>query len=278
MKLDPSSLHPDLTLLVLDRFGSWSARQVCPVSNTTRHICCSLFTDLLDHDSLPGDLSSKDGIAKVVSDFSRAESKLHILVNAAGVLHVDPIKSHPDDIENLAKSLWSAEEDGWKNSFDVNVLALYFTSVGFLPYMRAAFEAEPSTEDSPRETPVVINIGSIAGLHNARDAASVSYQTSKSAVSHLTTCLATRFLPMRVRCNALMPGLFPTEMTTTDPKEIRNTHKTHFKAMPEGRAGAPEDIVGPCIFLASRAGAYVNGNIMDVSGGRTLLLSGSIIP
>lgn len=130
-------------------------------------------------------------------------------------------------VDNVLKSLWSAEWPEWQESMDVNVSALYFTSVGFAPFLRAAFEAKPSTEQDPRETPNIINISSIAGLHNAvslpyselgpaiveahspprqRDAASVSYQTSKSAVHHLTKCLATRFLPLRIRVNCLAPG------------------------------------------------------------------------
>lgn len=109
----------------------------------------------------------------------------------------------------------------------LNVSSLYFTSVAFAPYLHAAYNADPSSEAEPKESPCVINIGSIAGFHNAvslrptflrsrrradpsfldqRDAAPVSYQVSKSAVVHLTTCLATRFLPLRIRVNALAPG------------------------------------------------------------------------
>ncbi|KAK4058237.1 hypothetical protein OIO90_000976 [Microbotryomycetes sp. JL221] len=188
--------------------------------------------------ALPGDVSTKDSVAKLVEDFKRHESKLDILVNSAGVLHADPVKAHPDD----------------------------------------AYKQQPGSAEAPRESPNIINIGSIAGMHNARDAASVSYQTSKSAVIHLTKCLATRFLPLHVRVNCLAPGLFPSEMTQPDPKVLRQTHKTHFKAMPEGRAGAPPDIAGPVLFLSSRAGAYMNGNTLDVGGGRSLLLSGAILP
>ncbi|SCV68912.1 BQ2448_1033 [Microbotryum intermedium] len=245
--------------------------------------------------ALQGDVSNKDGILKVVAEFKTREKSLNILVNAAGILRIDPVKTHPDDsksikfrvlpqltkltqllplartAKNLADSLLSAPWEDWQDSMGMNVSALYFLSVGCAPLLHQAYLDSPSSEDSPKETPVVINIGSIAGIHNARDAASVSYQTSKSAVIHLTKCLATRFLPLHTRVNCIAPGLFPSEMTNSDPKAIRNTHKTHFKAMPEGRAGAPEDIAGPVLFLASRAGAYVNGNTLDVSGGRTLV-------
>lgn len=42
-------------------------------------------------------------------------------------------------------------------------------------------------------------------------------------------------------------------------------------ALSQGRAGAPPDIAGPVLFLTSRAGAYVNGNTLDVGGGRSLV-------
>jgi NAD(P)-dependent dehydrogenase (short-subunit alcohol dehydrogenase family) len=49
----------------------------------------------------------------------------------------------------------------------VNVSSLYFTSVAFAPYLHAAYNADPSSEAEPKETPCIINIGSIAGFHNA---------------------------------------------------------------------------------------------------------------
>lgn len=109
-------------------------------------------------------------------------------------------------MDNLIKGLWSADAGDWNDSLQINVAALYYTSVGFAPFLNAAYLASPSSETAPRETPNIINIGSIAGFHNARDAAPVSYQVSKAAVVHLTTCLATRFLPLHIRVNALAPG------------------------------------------------------------------------
>ena len=140
---------------------------------------------------------------------------------AHGRLPADPSIT----VDNVLKGLWSHEWGDWQDSMDVNVSALYYTSVGFAPFLRAAFVADPSTDENVRETPNIINISSIAGMHNAvrrfsslclsradsksrtqRDAASVSYQVSKSAVHHLTKCLATRFLPLRIRVNCIAPG------------------------------------------------------------------------
>lgn len=111
-------------------------------------------------------------------------------MNAAGILRPDPIKAHPDDsacsessedspidrasspassrlAENLVKGLFSAEWSDWQDSMGLNVSALYYTSVGFAPFLNASYLANPSTETNPRESPSIINIGSIAGFHNA---------------------------------------------------------------------------------------------------------------
>jgi len=69
--------------------------------------------------------------------------------------------------KTLVESLLSTPWDDWTDSMSVNVSSLYFTSVAFAPYLHAAFNADPSSEAEPKETPCIINIGSIAGFHNA---------------------------------------------------------------------------------------------------------------
>lgn len=225
--------------------------------------------------ALQGDVANKATIAALVKKYEGMESKLDVLVNCAGIHIKDPKKCDPDDTEQLLETLWSSEWESWEQVMATNVSALYFTTVGFGHLLRAAYLAEPSSEERPKEWPSVINIGSIGGLHNSRTTANTSYQTAKAAVVFLTKVMATRFTPLHVRVNCIAPGLFPSELTAT-ADQLRKFDPDQFKAMPEGRAGSPPDIAGPTIFLASRGGAYLNGVTLDVGGGRTLVVSGLV--
>ncbi|MDP1907648.1 MAG: SDR family oxidoreductase, partial [Hyphomicrobium sp.] len=70
-----------------------------------------------------------------------------------------------------------------------------------------------------------------------------------------------------VRVNAIGPGFIETPLNekvrATNPDLIR----VFMDHTPLGRAGKPEDIVGPAIFLASDLSAYVSGSIVMVDGG-----------
>jgi NAD(P)-dependent dehydrogenase (short-subunit alcohol dehydrogenase family) len=93
-----------------------------------------------------------------------------------------------------------------------------------------------------------------------------SYTASKAAIHQLTRVLARELAARRILVNASAPGFFPTKMTqfALADEEKRNAL---LQEIPLGRAGAPEDIAGLAIMLASRAGAYMTGNIIPVDGG-----------
>ncbi|KAI8316332.1 putative galactose dehydrogenase GalD [Colletotrichum sp. SAR11_240] len=102
----------------------------------------------------------------------------------------------------------------------------------------------------------------------------LTYATSKAAALHLSKLLAGRFHPMKIRVNAVLPGIFPSEMTTTN-KSSASASLNHFataaaKRCTAGRAGLPEEIVGPCLMLSSKAGGYMNGGCIMVDGGRAM--------
>ncbi len=93
-----------------------------------------------------------------------------------------------------------------------------------------------------------------------------AYVASKIAVEGLTRELARQWAPHGIRVNALAPGYFPTEMNapmTADP----GRRDALLSRTPMHRAGEPEDLVGPLLFLATDASRFVTGHTLPVDGG-----------
>jgi 2-deoxy-D-gluconate 3-dehydrogenase len=93
-----------------------------------------------------------------------------------------------------------------------------------------------------------------------------AYTASKHAVAGLTKALANEWAKHGVQVNALAPGYFATDNTTRlRDDSVRFTDIT--ARIPAGRWGAPSDLAGAAVFLASPASDYVNGHILVVDGG-----------
>ena len=96
----------------------------------------------------------------------------------------------------------------------------------------------------------IVNIGSIQSFVHVRTPNSLAYTTSKHGVLGFTRALAAELGKHGVRVNAIGPGLIETPSTKGTREQSRNSEDL-FDHTPLGRAGKPEDIVGPAIFLAS---------------------------
>jgi NAD(P)-dependent dehydrogenase (short-subunit alcohol dehydrogenase family) len=110
----------------------------------------------------------------------------------------------------------------------------------------------------------VVNVASIRSFRPLPNGA--AYATSKAAIVQATRAFAVELAPRGVRVNAVAPGLIATEMTRRtmqDPQRLA----AHLDRVPMGRAGEPDDIVGPVVFLASPMSAYVTGVVLPVDGG-----------
>ncbi|MBI1395179.1 MAG: SDR family oxidoreductase [Betaproteobacteria bacterium] len=92
------------------------------------------------------------------------------------------------------------------------------------------------------------------------------YAMSKGGVSMMTRGMALEWGPRGVRVNAIAPGFFPTELSRklwTEPGMMPWAEQV----TPLGGLGDTEDLVGAAIFLASKAGAFVTGQVIRVDGG-----------
>ena len=198
--------------------------------------------------ALPADLSTVEGCASLANQLSAKEDKLDVLINNAGAAWGAPLETFP--------------EAGWDKVMDTNVKGVFFLTQKVLPLLRAAASAT-----SPSR---VINIGSIDGLKSAAFS-TFSYGASKAAVHHLTRFLAAHLTGEHILCNAIAPGPFPTWMLSTGVGFGGATEDVDWdkvgKGNPSGRVGSPEDIAGLALFLSSRAGEYVVGQVIACDGG-----------
>jgi NAD(P)-dependent dehydrogenase (short-subunit alcohol dehydrogenase family) len=191
--------------------------------------------------SIPADLSTTAGCKLLADEVKSREPELHILVNNAGAAWGAPLEEFP--------------ELGWDKVMDTNVKSIFFLTQNLLP----ALEKAARSDDPAR----IINIGSIDGLHVPR-VENYSYSPSKAAVHHLTRVLAVRLGRRNITVNAVAPGPFESQMTKWMLENMREEIEADC---PLKRIGEPGDMAGVAIYLASRAGAYVNGVVIPVDGG-----------
>ncbi|WP_217915830.1 SDR family NAD(P)-dependent oxidoreductase [Miltoncostaea marina] len=109
---------------------------------------------------------------------------------------------------------------------------------------------------------VVSSYTGVAGVPNFPPA----YQASKAALINITQQLAASWGDRGVRVNALTPGWFPSEMTEAVlAAPVFRARIDDQAAL--GRAGRPEELVGPLLLLASDASSYMTGAVVAVDGG-----------
>lgn len=177
----------------------------------------------------------EETFAKIEADFGGID----VLVNNAG-------------IARDALMLRLKDED-WDRVLDVNLKGAFLCikTVG-----RSMMKARKGR---------IVNVSSIVGLGGA--AGQTNYAASKAGLIGLTKAVAKELGGRGVTCNAVAPGFIETDMTAELPEEMR---AGVVEKAPLKRLGAPEDIAGAVLFLASDDAAYVTGQTLVVDGGLTL--------
>ena len=110
----------------------------------------------------------------------------------------------------------------------------------------------------------IINIASLLSFSGGIRAP--AYAASKGGVAQLTKALANEWASKGINVNAIAPGYIDTDLSAGLIKDpVRSAELMH--RIPAARFGAPEELAGAAIFLASDAAAYIHGHILTVDGG-----------
>src|SRR6201991_4075046 len=166
-----------------------------------------------------------------------------ILVNNAGINRRNPITG---DAAAVSKD--------WDDILSINLDGVFNVTTAFLDQLRATKGR-------------IVNIGSIQSFVHVSWPNSVAYTTAKHGVLGFTRALAAELGKDGVRVNAIGPGFIETPLNEKVRASNPEPVKTFIDHTPLGRAGKPEDIVGPALFLASDLSAYVTGSIVMADGG-----------
>ncbi|WWD18206.1 hypothetical protein CI109_102656 [Kwoniella shandongensis] len=226
-----------------------------------------------------GDISSKDGIAKVVAEIEKQSPEgINVLFNNAGIAGEGSREGYEDvkkdDPKQFSQQLLKSEFGEWNDILNTNLVAYYFVASAFIPLLSAGAK---STKNYASQ---VINTSSISGLLKSASGGQFAYAASKAAVVQMSKVLAQEFLPLKIRVNQIAPGIFPSEMTAgdSDPDSHKNdlSDTQKGKSLPAGRPGSETDMAAATLYLASYAGVFVNGQFIAPDGGATVASPSSI--
>jgi NAD(P)-dependent dehydrogenase (short-subunit alcohol dehydrogenase family) len=187
------------------------------------------------------DVTDSKSVKACVAAAERALGPIDILVNNAGIAVSKPLLEH-------------SEED-WDRVLDTNLKGAWLMSREL-----AARWIEL------RRAGRIINISSLLALRTIRNVP--SYTAAKAGLDHLTRTLAVELARYGIAVNAIAPGYVETDMNRGFLSS--DTGKALIARIPAGRVGAPEDLDGALLLLASPAGAYLNGVVLPVDGGHAV--------
>ncbi|HFL1971291.1 TPA: SDR family NAD(P)-dependent oxidoreductase [Stenotrophomonas maltophilia] len=162
--------------------------------------------------------------------------RVDILINNAGVYSFSVLEE--------------VTTDSYRRMYDINVL-------GVLQVTRSALPLFPEAGGA------IVNISSTASVTSPAMAS--VYASSKSAVDGITRSLAKELGGRNIRVNAINPSLIMTE--GVDALANPDLEKQLIAVTPLGRAGQPDDVALPAVFLASEDARFITGVTLLVSGG-----------
>jgi NAD(P)-dependent dehydrogenase (short-subunit alcohol dehydrogenase family) len=189
--------------------------------------------------ALTADVTDAAALDAAVAEVERELGPLRLAVNCAGIANAAPA-------EEMEGAIWQAV-------IDVNLGGVFKSCQA---------EGRALLRNGGG---AIVNIASMSGSIVNRGLTQAHYNASKAGVIHLSKSLAMEWAPHGIRVNALSPGYTSTPMNTRP--EVAEQVRQFEHDTPLGRMAAPEEMVGPAVFLLSDAASFCTGVDLVVDGG-----------
>ncbi|MGC1649721.1 MAG: SDR family NAD(P)-dependent oxidoreductase [Candidatus Sulfotelmatobacter sp.] len=197
---------------------------------------------------IASDLNTPEAARALVAETVQHFGRLDILVANHGVW---PEQDVP--VERMT-------DEQWRSTLSINLDGVF----GLVKHAVAQLKSQPRTKAPAGH---IVLISSTSGQRG--EAFHCDYSATKGAIISLTKSLSTELASAGIYVNCVAPGWVDTDMSAgalADPKsgdEIRRT-------IPLGRAGRPEEIAAPVLFLCTEHASFIAGEVFNVNGGAVL--------
>ena len=185
------------------------------------------------------DVRDKDSIARMVEGVVKRYGRIDCLVNNAGIVQDATLKNMTDK--------------QFDDVIEINLKGVYNCARAVVDIMLK------------QQSGVILNASSIVGLYG--NFGQTNYAASKFGVIGMVKTWARELGRKGIRANAVCPGFVSTPILSDIPEKVL---KTIEDRVPLGRLARPEEIANTFAFLASDEASYINGAVIEVSGGLTL--------
>jgi 3-oxoacyl-[acyl-carrier protein] reductase len=185
------------------------------------------------------DVTQRDQIDAMVAAVRAKHGRVDVLVNNAGI--------------TLDARLQKMDDTQFDRVIDVNLKGTYNCARAVVDTM------------VEQGSGVILNASSVVGIYG--NFGQTNYAASKFGVIGFVKTWARELGPKGIRANAVAPGFIETPILQTIPDKVLHQMT---ERVPLKRLGTPEDIANVYAFLASDDAAYINGAVIEVSGGLTV--------